>query len=141
MNALDLKSICQRADIYDQTGAWPSGDLDVLAAAGAMGWAIPAAFGGDDLDPLELHFRYEQIATASLSTALVLTQRDSAVGMILASENITVRNELLPLLVTDCDLFESLPILRDRSFPPRLIDPFSCVLVAHRPQLVPNSVV
>jgi alkylation response protein AidB-like acyl-CoA dehydrogenase len=98
MNALDLKSIRKRADSYDQTGDWPSEDLDVLATAGAMRWVVPAAFGGDDLDPLELHFRYEQIAAASLSTALVLTQRDAAVGMILASENTTVHNDLLPPL-------------------------------------------
>jgi alkylation response protein AidB-like acyl-CoA dehydrogenase len=48
---------------------------------------MPRAFGGEELDPLELHLRYEQLARRSLSLALILTQRDSAVGIIAASPN------------------------------------------------------
>jgi alkylation response protein AidB-like acyl-CoA dehydrogenase len=52
--------------------------------ANAFLWAMPRAFGGDELDPLELHLRYEQLARESLALALILTQRDSAVGIIAA---------------------------------------------------------
>jgi alkylation response protein AidB-like acyl-CoA dehydrogenase len=46
---------------------------------------MPRAFGGDELDPIALHLRYEQLARESLSLALILTQRDSAVGIIAAA--------------------------------------------------------
>ena len=48
---------------------------------------MPRAFGGDELEPLELHLRYEQLARKSLALALILTQRDSAVGIIAAGGN------------------------------------------------------
>ena len=60
-----------------------------------MRWAIPLEFGGEDLSPIELHFRYETIATASLTTALILTQRDSAISLIAAAESSPLRDELL----------------------------------------------
>jgi alkylation response protein AidB-like acyl-CoA dehydrogenase len=59
---------------------WP--DQLLAAHADAMKWAMPRAFGGGELDPIELHLRYEQLARESLSLALILTQRDSAVGII-----------------------------------------------------------
>jgi alkylation response protein AidB-like acyl-CoA dehydrogenase len=57
---------------------------------------VPATFGGDGVDPLELHLRYEAIASASLATALIVSQRDSAVGLIEGSENQEMREDLLP---------------------------------------------
>src|SRR5215218_6785088 len=58
---------------------WP--DLQALRPD-ALRWAMPREFGGDALEPLELHLRYEQLARESLAQALILTQRDSAVGII-----------------------------------------------------------
>ena len=55
--------------------------------ADAMRWAVPRGFGGEELDPLELHLRYEQLARQSLSLALILTQRDSAVGILAAAHD------------------------------------------------------
>ena len=109
MEQLHLTAIKHRAGLFDQTGDWPSEDLDALAAAGAMKWAVPKEFGGDDLASLELHLRYEWIAAASVSTALILTQRDSAVGLITASENASLREKLLPLLVRN-DMFATVGI-------------------------------
>src|SRR5690348_3124922 len=92
----------QRAQRHDQTGAWPELDLQTLAEqAGAMRWAVPGEFGGDDVDPLTLHLRYEALAAASLATALILTQRDSAVGLIASSENEQLKRELLPKLAVN----------------------------------------
>jgi alkylation response protein AidB-like acyl-CoA dehydrogenase len=93
-----LRESAQRLDI---SGAWPSEDLTLLAAAGAMRWAVPAEFGGDGVDPLPLHEAYLTIAAHSLSTALILTQRDSGVGMLAAAENAALRDELLPALARD----------------------------------------
>ena len=97
MHALEaiLPGIRQRAGAYDRTGHWPAEDLSALESIGAMRWTIPAEDGGDEISPLEIHLRYEQLATASLSTALVLSQRDSAVGLIDAAENKSLRLKLL----------------------------------------------
>lgn len=91
-----LPGIRSRAERYDQKGLWPDEDLHTLARIGAMRWALPVAAGGEDLSPIELHFQYEAIASASLATALILTQRDSSVGIIAASDNAALREELLP---------------------------------------------
>ncbi len=77
-----LPSTRERADLLDQTGDWPSDDLNALAAAGVLKWSVPRDLGGNGLSPLELYLGYERIASASLAVALVLSQRDSAVGLI-----------------------------------------------------------
>ena len=77
-----LTGIEGRAQDYDISTDWPFVDLAELQAAGAMRWAVPREFGGEELTPFELHLRYEQLATASVATALILTQRDAAVGLI-----------------------------------------------------------
>lgn len=61
----------------------------------ALRWALPRGYGGDELGPIELHLRYEQLARRSLEDALILTQRDSAVGMIASATNQTTRDRLL----------------------------------------------
>jgi alkylation response protein AidB-like acyl-CoA dehydrogenase len=66
-----------------------------------MRWQVPREFGGDDLSPLDLHLRYEAIATASISTALVLSQRDSAAGLIDGAESESLKQELLPALAAN----------------------------------------
>ena len=68
-----LASIAARANALDQTGNWPAEDLTDLANAGACA-ALPRELGGDGIAPIELHARYQQLAAASLSTALVLTR-------------------------------------------------------------------
>ena len=64
---------------------WPEESLREHAEA--LRWAMPRAFGGDELEPLDLHLRYEQLARKSLALALIFTQRDSAVGIIAAGGN------------------------------------------------------
>jgi alkylation response protein AidB-like acyl-CoA dehydrogenase len=77
-----VAGIAGRAQKLDISTNWPFFDLAELQAAGAMRWSVPKEFGGDELPPLELHLKYEQIAAGSVSTALILTQRDAAVGLI-----------------------------------------------------------
>jgi alkylation response protein AidB-like acyl-CoA dehydrogenase len=89
------------AHAHDLSGKWPETDLIALEPLGARRWAVPKSFGGDDLDPLALHRRYEAIAAASLATALILTQRDSAIGILAMSENDSLRRELLPRLISN----------------------------------------
>jgi len=96
-----LDRIEQRAPAADLAGDWPQEDLDDLTAIGAMKWCLPASHGGEDLSAMELNDRYEWLASASLSVALLLTQRDSAVGLIESSPNEKLRSDLLPKLVSN----------------------------------------
>jgi alkylation response protein AidB-like acyl-CoA dehydrogenase len=93
-----LDGLRARATEADLTGDWPQVDLRALAGSGAARWAIPSEFGGLGFSAIELHFRYEAIASASLSVALLLSQRDSAADMIDAGENDALRRQLLPPL-------------------------------------------
>jgi alkylation response protein AidB-like acyl-CoA dehydrogenase len=93
-----LRAIRSRAEIADRNAQWPDRDLAELAAIGALRWAIPRELGGDDISPIDLHLRYEAIASASLATALILSQRDSAAGLIDGSDSPPLRRELLPAL-------------------------------------------
>jgi len=104
-----LPAIRVRASSLDRSGDWPADDLRDLAAIGAWRWFVPAMFGGEGVDPLELHLRYEAIASASLATALIVSQRDSAVGLIEGSENREMCEELLPALARG-DFFSTIGI-------------------------------
>lgn len=87
-----------RAEERDRKGEWPAEELAALASAGAMRWAVPSKFGGDDLSALDLHLRYEAVAADSLAVALILSQRDSAIGLIDGADASDLRRELLPNL-------------------------------------------
>ena len=84
-----------RATRLDRSGEWPEEDLRELEGIGAWRWFVPVRFGGEGIDPLELHLRYEAIASASLATALIVSQRDSAVGLIEGGENGELKEEIL----------------------------------------------
>src|SRR4051812_38417337 len=104
-----LRGIRMRANTLDRTGDWPAEDLRLLADYGAMRWALPMEFGGVDLSALDLHLLYEALAAASLSTALILSQRDSAAGLIDGSECESLRRELLPGLAEN-EMFSTVGI-------------------------------
>jgi len=91
-----LPAIADRATGLDCSGDWPEQDLTDLGRVGAWRWFVPMRWGGEGIDPLELHLRYEAIASASLATALALSQRDSAVGLIDGAENWPMREQILP---------------------------------------------
>lgn len=76
-----LPLIRGRADAVDLSGDWPRIELDALAEAGVMRWSLPTAYGGNAFAPLDLYLGYETIASASLALALILSQRDSAIGL------------------------------------------------------------
>jgi butyryl-CoA dehydrogenase len=93
-----LEGVRARAQTHDISNNWPAEDLMQLYNAGAMKWAVPMEFGGEPLSPFELHLRYEKLATASVATALILTQRDAAVGLIEAAVDCESRAALLTQL-------------------------------------------
>jgi alkylation response protein AidB-like acyl-CoA dehydrogenase len=96
--AAALPTIRRRATLLDQSGAWPADDLALLADVGVMRWGVSSAFGGDGKSALDIHLGYERIASASLSVALILSQRDSAIGLLESASTAPVATELLPQL-------------------------------------------
>jgi alkylation response protein AidB-like acyl-CoA dehydrogenase len=80
-----LPMMRRRADDLDPSGEWPSQDLAELGQAGVLQMALPAEAGGSAASAFEQHLAYEAIARGSLSVALILSQRDAAIGLIEAS--------------------------------------------------------
>lgn len=78
--------------------AWPAGQLQRLAEAGVLGWVIPHEYGGTDVSPRELAEGYVELASACMTTAFVLTQRNGACQRIAGSDNQSLKAELLPPL-------------------------------------------
>lgn len=73
-----------------------SDQLALMAEAGVMRWGIPPDRGGIDLSPADQAAGHQRLASACLVSTFVLSQRDSAVSRIVACENDSLRNELLP---------------------------------------------
>ena len=90
-----LSRIEHRAQSHDLNADWPALDLADLHSVGALQWAVSDADGKGRISALELHLRYERLATASLATALIVTQRDAAVGLIDAATASLCRTKLL----------------------------------------------
>ena len=90
-----LEHIAERAGTVDTLSLWPADNIADLAACSAMSWAIPHADGGSQVDPVELHQRYEALCGACLTTGLVFTQRDAAVGFLVGSERTPTVQRLL----------------------------------------------
>lgn len=79
-------------------GATATGQLDRMATAGVMRWGIPAGNGGCELSAAEQATGHERLAAACLVSAFVLSQRNAAVSRIVASENDSLKADLLPRL-------------------------------------------
>ena len=83
-----LESLAQRAQEVDIAGRWPRQNIEDLARCGALKWSVPKPYGGIGLPQIQLHRRYGQLASACLTTALILTQRDAALEfLICAADN------------------------------------------------------
>ena len=93
-----LPEIRRRADGADVGGNWPVDDIGALHDAGILSAAVPAPLGAG-LSALNQHLIYEEIARASLAVALIVSQRDAAIGLIDSSSS-AARTELLQQLAS-----------------------------------------
>jgi len=83
-----LEKISQRAQSVDISGQWPRDNIADLSRCGVLKWSVPKKYGGTGMAPVQLHRRYEQLASVCLNTALILTQRDAALEfLICAADN------------------------------------------------------
>src|SRR6185369_13783602 len=86
MNFLDnttVNGLAAAAERADQSCNWPSNSMTALRNANVMGWSIPVEYGGAGLKAVESLEGHRQIATACLTTAFILSQREAAVRHLL----------------------------------------------------------
>lgn len=94
------ESLAAESAELDALGHWPQRQLQSLADAGVFRHFAPQHLGGDSWSEVELLRAYLALAKSCLTTAFILTQRQGAMGRIIASENEELREELLPDLLT-----------------------------------------
>jgi alkylation response protein AidB-like acyl-CoA dehydrogenase len=93
-----LAGLAEAAASADDCADWPAASWQRLCAAGVLAWSIPKQHGGAGLSGVDLLWGYEQIASACLTTAFVLSQREGAVRRLLASTNSSLTARWLPRL-------------------------------------------
>lgn len=82
----------------DTVDRWPVAQFELLTEAGGNRWNIPREFGGDGADDAEMLEVYRELASGSLLTAFILTQRNAACQRIATSTNEVIKERLLPAL-------------------------------------------
>jgi butyryl-CoA dehydrogenase len=99
-----LEILLSHAEAVDIRAEWPAASWRALGEAGVLRWSIPRDFGGDERAPFDYLSGTEQIASACLTTAFILSQRDAAVRRLLAYPAGGLRERYLPGLARG-DLF------------------------------------
>jgi len=79
MNPELLAILAAQAEKADQSTEWPALSLETVQTAGALHWSLPGPFGGCGQSASELLAAHERIATACLTTAFILSQREAAI--------------------------------------------------------------
>ena len=90
-----LDELAEHAHRADAESAWPVASLRLAAEVGALGWSIPSALGGQGLDRVRYLEGSEQLASACLTTAFILSQREAAIRWLLQG-NEPLRRRYLP---------------------------------------------
>jgi alkylation response protein AidB-like acyl-CoA dehydrogenase len=92
-----LAALADRADRADTDRGWPDAALRLAADLGALRWSISPEHGGLGLDRIGQLEGNEQLGSACLTTAFILSQREAAVRWLLPA-NDSIRQRYLPAL-------------------------------------------
>lgn len=87
-------------DAVSASIGWPAEQLELLGNAGVYRWFIPESQGGLGWSSSEIVSGYIQLSAACLTTTFILTQRVAAIRRICVSQNVDLRDRLLPGLIT-----------------------------------------
>jgi butyryl-CoA dehydrogenase len=98
LNPQTLETLAENAEHADRLDVWPEDSWRALVAAGVPAWSVPRTFGGRELGPVDLQRGYEALAAACLTTAFILSQRESAVRRVIANGSPEQQRRLLPAL-------------------------------------------
>ncbi len=74
---------------------WPTAQFDAIQAAGGWQWNIGTNFGGNGLTSAQMLQVYRQLASASLVTTFILTQRNAACQRIELAPDSELKTKLL----------------------------------------------
>lgn len=94
--AFVAQAVAPYADAWDRAEAMPAGALRALGAAGWLGAAIGAEFGGRGLDALSLGLMAEQFGRGSVSLLSLLTAHGMACRAIARWGSPALRRQWLP---------------------------------------------
>ncbi len=89
-------ALAAHAEAADVHADWPAASLEAARAGGALRWSIPQAFGGDGLDRVAQLRATERLASACLTTAFVLSQREAAIRWLLDPARTNVNSAQTP---------------------------------------------
>ncbi|MEZ6137998.1 MAG: acyl-CoA dehydrogenase family protein [Pirellulaceae bacterium] len=99
---LEIDELCQRltasAPDLDRRGRWPQQQLNWCGEAGVFRWFIPEEYGGWNWSEEQITDGYLALSQSCLTTTFILTQWNAACRRILGSENVSLRERLLPKL-------------------------------------------
>ncbi|HEY2415587.1 MAG TPA: acyl-CoA dehydrogenase family protein [Pirellulaceae bacterium] len=84
----------------DRSGRWPAEQLQWCGEAGVYEWFMDPRWGGQGWDDEQTVRGYLALASACLTTTFILTQRTGACRRVAGSENESLKERLLPGLVT-----------------------------------------
>jgi alkylation response protein AidB-like acyl-CoA dehydrogenase len=98
--ALVLEQLAQFASCADQDSAWPADSLNLLGPTDAYRWSIPKSFGGSEYSLIDQLAAYEDLASACLTAAFIISQRDAAIRRIVAFAPDELQAEWLPRLAS-----------------------------------------
>src|SRR5262245_21042271 len=90
-----LEILTANAISADATPTWPAASWDAIQRAGVLTWANSSAYGGEDRDPVALLEGYARLASACLTTAFILSQREAAIRRIIDHGSPELQRELL----------------------------------------------
>jgi alkylation response protein AidB-like acyl-CoA dehydrogenase len=98
-----LARLAAGAEAADRDPSWPDASWRAIRDAGVLRWSIPPEYSGDGRGPVEVLAGNEALASACLTTAFVLSQREAAVRRLFAGPD-HLKARVLPGLAAG-DLF------------------------------------
>src|SRR5262245_41165468 len=93
-SVLDL--LAAQADAADGRADWPGESWAAVRQVGLLGWGVPAEHGGQGLGAAILADRLVTLGSACATTAFILSQRESALRLLLRFSKSPVVRRYLP---------------------------------------------
>lgn len=108
-----MAELCERlralVESLDASGDWPAEQLRLCGEYGVYQWFTEPQWGGQKWDQESILRGYRALSSVDLTTTFVLTQRDGACRRLESSENLELKERLLPAL-TRGDIFATVGI-------------------------------
>lgn len=103
------RALSDAASDLDRSSRWPEKQMHWCAEAGVFRWFIPEQYGGWGWSEKQILDGYLMLSGSCLTTTFVLTQWSAACRRILASDNESLKQSLLPKLASG-DVFATVGI-------------------------------